>query len=119
MIAATRKRYEDLEFQLMELEARCESELEQAEMHFQSEQNFLTQKAEMRQNTLHELDHQQYLILHQATIEKEKLEREKQKFKFLFKQKQIEANELEQTIHGTNRAIYQSTLGNVFRSSPQ
>jgi hypothetical protein len=40
------------------------------------------------------------MILHQATIEKEKLEREKQKLKLLFKQKKIEINELEQNIHG-------------------
>jgi len=33
-------------------------------------------------------------------IEKEKLEREKQKLKLLFKQKTLEANELEQKIHG-------------------
>ncbi len=49
-------------------------------------------------NTLHELDHEQYLVLNQATIEKERLERDKYKFKLLFKQKQIEVNELEQKI---------------------
>jgi len=41
----------------------------------------------MRQNTLHELDYQQYMALHQANLEKDKLEREKQKLKLLFKQK--------------------------------
>jgi len=45
----TRKKYEDLEFQLMELETRCESELEQAEEHFRNEQKFVTQTAKMRQ----------------------------------------------------------------------
>ncbi len=49
-------------------------------------------------NTLHELDHEQYLVLNQAKIEKERLERDKYKFKLLFKQKQIEVNELEQKI---------------------
>ncbi len=46
---ATRKRYEDLEFQLMELETRCESELEQAEEHFQTEQQLVIQNAKIRQ----------------------------------------------------------------------
>jgi hypothetical protein len=115
MFSATRKRYEDLEFQLMELETRCESELEQAEEHFQTEQQLVTQNAKIRQvesvflfiktlflffskNTLRELDHEQNLVLNQATIEKDKLERDKYKYKLLFKQKQIEANELEQKI---------------------
>ncbi len=49
-------------------------------------------------NTLRELDHEQHLVLNQASIEKEKLERDKYKYKLLFKQKQIEANELQQKI---------------------
>lgn len=49
MIAATRKKFEDLEFQLMELETRCESELEQAEENFQNEQKVVTQNAKLRQ----------------------------------------------------------------------
>ena len=50
-------------------------------------------------NTLHELDHQQYVVLHQARIDKENLEREKQKLKLLFKQKRLEASELEKKIY--------------------
>ena len=50
-------------------------------------------------NTLHELDYQQYMVLHQANLEKEKLEREKHKLKLLFKQKRLEANQLQQKIH--------------------
>jgi hypothetical protein len=49
MIAATRKKYDDLEFQFMELDTRCESELEQAETRFQNEQKFVTQNAQNRQ----------------------------------------------------------------------
>jgi hypothetical protein len=49
MIALNRKKYEDLEFQLMELETRSESELEQAEEYFQTEQNLMTQNARIRQ----------------------------------------------------------------------
>ena len=49
IIAETRKKHEDLEFQLMELETRCESELEQAEEHFQNEQKLVTQNAKVRQ----------------------------------------------------------------------
>jgi hypothetical protein len=49
IIAATHKKYEDLEFQLMELETRCESELEQAEENFQNEQKFVTQNTKLRQ----------------------------------------------------------------------
>ena len=82
----------------MEYETRCESEIEQAEKQFQYEQKRLMDNAQHRQKTLHELDQQQYLILSQSTIEKEKLEREKQKLKLFFKQKQIDANELEQQI---------------------
>ncbi|CAF1043007.1 unnamed protein product [Rotaria sp. Silwood1] len=115
MIAVTRKKIEDLEFQFMELETRCESELEKAEEHFQTEQKLVTQNAQMRQNTLRDLDHQQYIALHQALMEKEKLEREKQKLKLFFKQKKLEANELEKRIYdtwsninGTSRTVYQS-----------
>ncbi|CAF0996293.1 unnamed protein product [Rotaria sordida] len=99
IIAETRKKHEDLEFQLMELETRCEAELEQAEEHFQSEQILIEQNTTIRQNTLHDLDRQQNVILHQVIVEKEKLEREKQKLKLLFKQKKLEANELEQKIN--------------------
>jgi BMFP domain-containing protein YqiC len=49
IIAETRKKHEDLEFQLMELETRCEAELEQAEEHFQNEQIIVTQNAQIRQ----------------------------------------------------------------------
>ena len=49
MIALNRKKYEDFEFQLMELETRSESELEQAEEYFQTEQNLVTQNARIRQ----------------------------------------------------------------------
>ena len=123
LINETRKRQEDLEFQLMELETRYEAELEQAEFTFQNERLCANQNAKIRQvylnlnqfdnvycnwfafflfhfqNTLRDLDHQQKVILQQAALEKEKLEREKQKLKFLFKQKKMEANELEQKIN--------------------
>jgi SMC interacting uncharacterized protein involved in chromosome segregation len=46
------------------------------------------------------------MALHEAAVEKEKLEREKQKLKLLFKQKKLEANELEQKIHGGNIFIF-------------
>ncbi|CAF3096245.1 unnamed protein product [Rotaria sp. Silwood2] len=115
MIAVTRKKFEDLEFQFMELETRCESELEKAEENFQNEQKLLTQNAQIRQNALRNLDHQQYIALHQAIMEKEKLEREKQKLKLYFKQKKLEANELEKRIYdtwsninGTSHTEYQS-----------
>ncbi len=49
IIAQTRQKHEDLEFQLMELETRCESELEQAEENFQNEQKFVTQNTKLRQ----------------------------------------------------------------------
>ena len=49
IIAQTRQKHEDLEFQLMELETRCEAELEQAEEHFQNEQIFVTQNSKLRQ----------------------------------------------------------------------
>ncbi|UJR07811.1 hypothetical protein I4U23_012094 [Adineta vaga] len=122
-LALTRKKYEDLEFQLMELETRCESELEQAEEQFRNEQKLVTQNAKMRQNALRELDHQQYMALHQTTLEKEKLEREKQKLKLFYKQKKIEANEYERKIQEIRsngncltRAIYQSTPLNLYNS---
>ncbi|CAF1355104.1 unnamed protein product [Adineta steineri] len=120
IISATRKNYEDLEFQLMELETRCESELEQSEEHFRNEQKLVTQNAKMRQNTLRELDHQQYIALHQATMEKDKLEREKQKLQLIYKQKKIEANEFERKIHdiwsNNNNTIHQSTPLHLYRS---
>lgn len=96
----------------MELETRCEAELEQAETNFQNEQMCITQNSKVRQvrsdltwnkrfvfqNTLRDLDQQQSLLLQQVLLEKEKLEREKQKLKLLFKQKKSQATELEQKI---------------------
>lgn len=49
MLNHMRNKYEDLEFQLMEFETRCESELEQAEIHFQTQQKLVTQNAKFRQ----------------------------------------------------------------------
>jgi hypothetical protein len=49
IIAQTRQKHEDLEFQLMELQTRCEAELEQAEEHFQKEQIIVTQNSKIRQ----------------------------------------------------------------------
>ena len=49
LLAQTRKKHEDLEFQLMELETRCETELEQAEEYFQNEQFIVTQNSKLRQ----------------------------------------------------------------------
>jgi hypothetical protein len=49
IIAETRKKHEDLEFQLMELETRCEAEIEQAEDHFQTEQIIVSQNSKIRQ----------------------------------------------------------------------
>ena len=48
-LLATRKKYEDLEFQFMEYETRCESEIEQAEKQFQIEQKRLMDNAQQRQ----------------------------------------------------------------------
>jgi len=49
IIAQTRQKHEDLEFQLMELQTRCEAELEQAEEHFQNEQIIVTKNSKLRQ----------------------------------------------------------------------
>jgi hypothetical protein len=49
IIDEARRKHEDLEFQLMELETRCEAELEQAEEHFQNEQIIITQNSKIRQ----------------------------------------------------------------------
>ena len=49
IIAQTRQKHEDLEFQFMELETRCEAELEQAEERFQNEQMIVTQNTKIRQ----------------------------------------------------------------------
>jgi hypothetical protein len=49
IIAETRKKHEDLEFQLMELETRCEAEIEHAEDHFQTEQIIVSQNSKIRQ----------------------------------------------------------------------
>lgn len=49
ILAQTRQKHEDLEFQLMELETRCEAELEQAENNLQNEQHHVTQNSKLRQ----------------------------------------------------------------------
>jgi hypothetical protein len=55
IIAETRKKHEDLEFQLMELETRCEAELEQAEEQFQTEQIIVSQNSKIRQLFLNKI----------------------------------------------------------------
>ncbi len=55
IIAETRKKHEDLEFQLMELETRCEAELEQAEEQFQTEQIIVSQNSKIRQVFLNKI----------------------------------------------------------------
>ncbi|CAF2839410.1 unnamed protein product [Rotaria sp. Silwood2] len=117
IIAETRKKHEDLEFQLMELETRCEAELEQAEEHFQNEQITVEQNTTIRQNTLQDLDRQQNIILHQVIVEKEKLEKEKQKLKLLFKQKKLESNELEQKINKIS-SKQENSYGNGHHQQP-
>ena len=52
LLAETRRKHEDLEFQLMELETRCEAELEQAEEQFQHEQIVVAQNSKLRQVNL-------------------------------------------------------------------
>jgi len=49
IIDEARRKHEDLEFQLMELETRCEAELEKTEEHFQNEQIIITQNSKIRQ----------------------------------------------------------------------
>ena len=49
VIAETHKKHEDLEFQLMELQTRCEAQLEQVEEHFQAEQFLIEQNATIRE----------------------------------------------------------------------
>lgn len=84
------------------------------------------------------------MALHQAIMEKEKLEREKQKLKFAFKQKKLEASELHQklcgrtlvfvdvlishivlifsdtlsTVNGMSRIMYHSTPIHLYNVSP-
>ena len=52
------------------------------------------------------------MVLHQITLEKEKLERERQKLKLLFKQKKFEASQLEQKLHqSTPKNLYNIKIG--------
>ncbi|CAF1646363.1 unnamed protein product, partial [Didymodactylos carnosus] len=48
-IEETKKKHEDLEFQLMELETRCEAELAEAEENFKNEQEIVQQNSKIRQ----------------------------------------------------------------------
>ena len=80
-----KRTHEDLEFQLMELEAKYESELEDIQNRLIKEQDNLLNAFKQRQLNLNEYDQQQTQMLMQVKAETECLEIERQKLIEQFK----------------------------------
>ena len=81
----SKRTHEDLEFQLMELEAKYESELEDIQNRLIKEQDNLLNAFKQRQVNLNEYDQQQTQMLMQVKAETECLELERQKLIEQFK----------------------------------
>jgi hypothetical protein len=81
----SRRVHEDLEFQLMELEAKYESELEDIQNRLIKEQDKLLNAFKQRQANLNEYDHHQTEMLMAVKAETEFLEAERQKLIEQFK----------------------------------
>ena len=74
-----KRTHEDLEFQLMELEAKYETELEDIQNRLIKEQDNLLNAFKQRQANLNDYDQQQTQMLMQVKAETERLEMERQK----------------------------------------
>lgn len=81
--------HEDLEFQLMELEAKYESELEDIQNRLIKEQDKLLNAFKQRQSNLNEYDQHQTEMLMAVKTETEYLEVERQKLIEQFKKVRI------------------------------
>ena len=81
----SKRQHEDLEFQLMELEAKYESELEDIQNRLIKEQDNLLNAFKQRQVNLNDYDQQQTQMLMQVKAETECLEIERQKLIEQFK----------------------------------
>ena len=81
----SKRTHEDLEFQLMELEAKYESELEDIQNRLIKEQDNLLNAFKQRQTNLNEYDQQQTQMLLAVKAETECLEIERQKLIEQFK----------------------------------
>lgn len=81
----SKRTHEDLEFQLMELEAKYESELEDIQNRLIKEQDNLLNAFKQRQSNLNEYDRQQTDMLVAVKAETEYLEEERQKLIEQFK----------------------------------
>ena len=80
-----KRMHEDLEFQLMELEAKYETELEDIQNRLIKEQDSLLNAFKQRQSNLNEYDQHQTQMLMQVKAETECLETERQKLIEKFK----------------------------------
>ena len=80
-----KRMHEDLEFQLMELEAKYETELEDIQNRLIKEQDSLLNAFKQRQSNLNEYDQHQTQMLMQVKAETECLEIERQKLIEKFK----------------------------------
>jgi hypothetical protein len=80
-----KRMHEDLEFQLMELEAKYETELEDIQNRLIKEQDSLLNAFKQRQSNLNEYDQHQTQMLMQVKAETECLEMERQKLIEKFK----------------------------------
>ena len=93
-----KRAHEDLEFQLMELEAKYESELEDIQNRLIKEQDNLLSAFKLRQTNLNEYDQQQTQMLMQVKAETECLEMERQKLIDQFKKQRAQLHQVERKL---------------------
>ena len=94
-----KRAHEDLEFQLMELEAKYESELEDIQNRLIKEQDNLLSAFKLRQTSLNDYDQQQTQMLMQVKAETECLEMERQKLIDQFKKQRAHLHQVERKLH--------------------
>lgn len=90
-----KRSHEDLEFQLMELEAKYETELEDIQNRLIKEQDNLLNAFKQRQASLNDYDQQQTQLLMKVKDETEHLEMERQKLIEQFKKQRAQLQVIE------------------------
>ena len=90
-----KRTHEDLEFQLMELEAKYETELEDIQNRLIKEQDNLLNAFKQRQASLNDYDQQQTQLLMKVKAETEHLEMERQKLIEQFKKQRAQLQVIE------------------------
>jgi hypothetical protein len=113
-----KRMHEDLEFQLMELEAKYETELEDIQNRLIKEQDSLLNAFKQRQSNLNEYDQHQTKMLMQVKAETECLEMERQKLIEKFKKQRSQLQLVEKKLAKLTEEKHLKSLNSEETSSP-